>query len=541
MPIAIVTFAIYAALLMLLSVPGVAVLPLPGRRRSVESASPHSPNVIPGAVYVNFAETGLTSGTSWSVTMTPSGGFPSTKSSTTWEIQFDAAENTKYTYSVSTVFGTTPSPSSGTLNIGTQGETVDVTYSPAYEVTFAQNSSSALPTGTQWTAKLGSSSYSATGTSISVGVSDGTFSYTINGHTDYTQTPASGSVNISGASQTIVVTFTADAVFQESGLPSGTTWSVAINHGTPQSTTSQSMYFPDDSSIYYFTVTTVDGWGTNTSWGKFSLANNQPVTINLSFVRPFILRTMNLMDNVTAINSTSQFNNTLLSQNNSYNLNLSWQKIKAVYDHTIQGTNDNLNLTYETVYGVKGLVLNYTQPVYNGSTDTVFGNVLITETLSFNNTTNEYKGRLSADFTPTNSSQSLPYGDALIQNFSSNESTQLSGVKNGLAILIERYENSGNSTLVRLSNYYSFIEDAFSNFTTLLPENVSSLNVSNTSAQIYDYNLLTCYEWSWLPALAIFGIGLGYLASFEFPPILYFMPFASVGTYELYHAAESHC
>ena len=206
-PIAIVTFAIFAALLMLLSVPGVAVLPLPGRRRSVESASPHSPNVIPGAVYVNFAETGLTSGTTWSVTMTPSGGFPSTKSSTTWEIQFDAAENTKYTYSVSTVFGTTPSPSSGTLNIGTQGETVDATYSPAYEVTFAQNSSSALPTGTQWTARLGSSSYSATGTSISVGVSDGTFSYSVGRLSQYSPIPASGSAIVSGNSMQIEVYF----------------------------------------------------------------------------------------------------------------------------------------------------------------------------------------------------------------------------------------------------------------------------------------------------------------------------------------------
>ena len=54
MPIAIVTFAVFAALLMLLSVPGVAALPLPGRGRSVVSASPHSPNVVPGAVYVNI-------------------------------------------------------------------------------------------------------------------------------------------------------------------------------------------------------------------------------------------------------------------------------------------------------------------------------------------------------------------------------------------------------------------------------------------------------------------------------------------------------
>ena len=49
-PSVIAAFAVFAALLMLLSVPGVAVLPLPGRGRSVESSSPHSPNVIPGAV-----------------------------------------------------------------------------------------------------------------------------------------------------------------------------------------------------------------------------------------------------------------------------------------------------------------------------------------------------------------------------------------------------------------------------------------------------------------------------------------------------------
>ena len=153
-----------------------------------------------------FIESGLTSGTYWSVTMT-AGGVPSTKSSSSSEILFYAAENTKYSYTVSTVFGTVPSPSSGTLNIGTQGWTVDVTYSPAYKVTFAQNSSSALPTETEWTAKLGSSSYSTTGTSIAVGVSDGTFSYSIGRLSQYSPIPASGSVMVNGNSMQIEVYF----------------------------------------------------------------------------------------------------------------------------------------------------------------------------------------------------------------------------------------------------------------------------------------------------------------------------------------------
>ncbi len=396
-----------------------------------------------------------------------------------------------------------PSPSSGTLNIGTQGEVVQVTYSPAYTVTFSENAYAELPSGTQWSAKLGSSStYSTTGTGISVGVSDGTFSYTINGHKNYTQTPSSGSVTINGGSKTIQVSFTADAVFNETSLPSGTEWSVGIKNETSQSTTSQDIYFPEGSGTYYFNVTTVDGWGTNTSWGEFSMSNNVPVTINLSFSRPFIIRTLNVMDNGTAISSTSQFNNTLLSQNNSYNWNSSRQLVYAVYEFD-NGSNNYLNVSYETDYGTKVIALNYTQPIYNASTRTIFGHVSITESLGFNNTTNEYQGQLAADFTPTNSSQSLPYGDILFVNYSSSESGQLIGIRNGLTILINRYENSNNATLVTLSHYYVLIGDAFSNFTSLIPGNVSSLQVSNTSAQIYDYNFWLCLGYSALLAALV--------------------------------------
>lgn len=158
-------------------------------------------NGIPGAVEAKFIESGLTSGTSWSVTVGTG-----SKSSTSSDIIFNVAENTKYSYSVSTVFGTTPSPSSGTFNSG-YGVTVDVTYSPAYSVKFAENTSAELPTGTQWSAKLGSSSYSTTGTSMSIGVSDGTFSYSIGRLNQYSPIPASGSVTVNGKSVELEVYF----------------------------------------------------------------------------------------------------------------------------------------------------------------------------------------------------------------------------------------------------------------------------------------------------------------------------------------------
>ena len=204
-PIATLAFAVFAVLVMVISIFGVGIFFTPDPARCAENAFPHSPDGIPGSVQIKFLESGLTSGTSWSVTLTYSSTH-STLSSTASDIIFNAVKDTQYSYSVSTVFGTIPSPSSGSLNSGS-GVTVDVAYSPAYEVTFAQNSSSALPTGTQWTARLGSSSYSATGTSISVGVSDGTFSYSVGRLSQYSPIPASGSAIVSGTSVQIEVYF----------------------------------------------------------------------------------------------------------------------------------------------------------------------------------------------------------------------------------------------------------------------------------------------------------------------------------------------
>ena len=63
----IVIFALFAVLVMLLGAFGAAIFPTRGTERGTENVSPHSPNGIPGAVDVYFIESGLTSGTYWSV------------------------------------------------------------------------------------------------------------------------------------------------------------------------------------------------------------------------------------------------------------------------------------------------------------------------------------------------------------------------------------------------------------------------------------------------------------------------------------------
>ena len=204
-PLAAVIFAVFAAVVMLVSVFGVGIFLTPRSVGSSENAFPHSPNRIPGSVQVKFIESGLTSGTSWSVTLTHSGTH-STLSSTSSDIIFNAAQSTQYSYSVSTVFGTTPSPSSGSLDSG-YGVTVDVTYNPAYTVEFAENTSAEVPSGTQWSAKIGSSTYITTGMTIKVGVSDGTLTYTIDKLSQFSPIPASGSLTINGNSVVLEIYF----------------------------------------------------------------------------------------------------------------------------------------------------------------------------------------------------------------------------------------------------------------------------------------------------------------------------------------------
>lgn len=192
-----------------------------------------------------------------------------------------------YQYTVTTELGSVPSPSSGSVYSGPQCNTAYtyVTYSPPYTVTFSENSNYQLPSGMQWSAKFNGNTLSTTGSSIQFGAFDGTWSYSVGAYPDYTQSPSSGTVAISDASKTIQVSFTADAIFNETGLPVGTSWLVDINGAHNQSSTSQAMYIPEPTGVYSYGVN-----GSNyryvavPSTGQFTMSNNVPLSIPTFFV-----------------------------------------------------------------------------------------------------------------------------------------------------------------------------------------------------------------------------------------------------------------
>ena len=127
---------------------------------------------------------------------------------------------------------------------------------PEYAVTFTE---SGLVTGTSWSVDLAGTTYSSTSTAVTFTEPNGTYSFELGSVPGFTASPPSGSVKVSGAAVTTAITFTAIEVesysvtFTESGLPTGTTWSVILN-GETQSSSTVSIAFTEPNGTYSFAV-----------------------------------------------------------------------------------------------------------------------------------------------------------------------------------------------------------------------------------------------------------------------------------------------
>ncbi len=132
---------------------------------------------------------------------------------------------------------------------------------PSYNVTFTETG---LPTGTAWSATLGGTTQPSTTTTAVIRATNGTYSWSVSA-SGYSAAPASGSLTVSGGPTGEGVTFTAlpagqyPVTFTESGLPSGTNWSVTLN-GSQMSSTGTTVVFTEPNGIYPFTAGSVAGY-----------------------------------------------------------------------------------------------------------------------------------------------------------------------------------------------------------------------------------------------------------------------------------------
>ncbi len=219
---------------------------------------------------VTFTESGLPSGTIWYVNITGGASY----SSTTSTITFSELNGT-YSYTVATGNKEyAPSPASGSFTVNGAVVSESITFNLfTYSVTFTE---SGLPTGTTWYVNItGQPSQSSTGTTITVQLPNGTYSYSIaTGNKEYAPSPASGSFTVNGAVVSESITFnlfTYSVTFTESGLPTGTNWSVTLN-STIDNARTKNIIFMVLNGSYNYLVGYVAGYVSSPSHGTITVS-----------------------------------------------------------------------------------------------------------------------------------------------------------------------------------------------------------------------------------------------------------------------------
>jgi hypothetical protein len=233
---------------------------------------------------VSFSETGLPVGTSWSATLLGVENSSTSSSIGFWE------PNGTDAYTIAAVAGYQATPNSGNVVVSGLAVVQTIAFTPlsttpTYRVTFTESD---LTSGTSWSVTFAGVVNSSTTTTVTFLSANGTFAYTVATVTGYTASPNSGSVTVAGAATGEAVTFTAvtpvvakyTVTFTESGLPSGTTWSVTYN-GATLSDATDSIAFSEANGTYSFTIGSVTGYTASPGSGSLGVtgaAASQSIT-----------------------------------------------------------------------------------------------------------------------------------------------------------------------------------------------------------------------------------------------------------------------
>ena len=227
---------------------------------------------------VTFTETGLPSGTGWSVTVNGDA-----QSSHTTSLAFSETNGT-YPYTVGAVAGYRATPASGSAIVSGSPITIGISFSPvAYPITFSEVG---LPVGTTWSVTLAGTPESSTVSSIVFSAANGTYAFAVGSVAGYSASPSAGSVAVAGSPVNVPITFTVvrySVAFEETGLPSGTGWSVTLA-GVPGSATGSSIVFSEPNGTYAYSVGPVAGYSAAPSGGSVTVSG-APQSVGIAFTR----------------------------------------------------------------------------------------------------------------------------------------------------------------------------------------------------------------------------------------------------------------
>lgn len=152
---------------------------------------------------VSFNETGLPTGTAWTVSV--DGAVQTTSNAS---LLFPAHNGT-YNFTVHPIRNYTVLPQQGTFGVAGGNITVAVTFAPvAFHVVFTETG---LPNGTNWSVTVNGSASHGIAQSISFVLKNGTYDFIVDSPPGYDVTPSNGSFRIQGTNQTVNLLFTTAA------------------------------------------------------------------------------------------------------------------------------------------------------------------------------------------------------------------------------------------------------------------------------------------------------------------------------------------
>ncbi|MFZ0830606.1 MAG: hypothetical protein WCB18_09365 [Thermoplasmata archaeon] len=198
--------------------------------------------------------------------------------------------NGTYSYSITELSGWQQGtlPYTGTLTVTGGTAPIDGTgigyvntlvYGQVDTVTFNEKG---LPPGTTWSASVAGDPLSSSGTAITFPAADGTYSYTIGMVPGYHPAKVSGSVTVTGVAVLVNVSFsltTYTVKFTETGLASGTSWSVTYNGVTQSAVKASISVTKVVNGTYSYTITPNAGYQTTSYAGSVTVAGGGQGTV----------------------------------------------------------------------------------------------------------------------------------------------------------------------------------------------------------------------------------------------------------------------
>jgi hypothetical protein len=234
---------------------------------------------------VAFSESGLPSGTQWSVNFNSA-----VISASTSSVSVNALNGT-FTYTIGSVSGYLPNPGSGTVTVAGKNSTNGIVFSESgvtYSVRFIETG---LPASTSWSMMLGPFSGTSTTNTTTFSVVNGTYNwYNItNANAHYYSSTPSGTLTVAGKSIKENVTFHYGylVTFVPRNLTKWVPWTVTYNGTSNSSAKGTNITFMlKNGSGYKFSISAPANWGVSPSTGYVNISGAAEI-FKLNFTKLF--------------------------------------------------------------------------------------------------------------------------------------------------------------------------------------------------------------------------------------------------------------